>query len=268
MTPASLAAVTMPASLAVVTTRVSVPPVTTPVSLPVNLPAVTSTVVASSTSCNSTSLPSFSSFPFVPPTTTTSSITPDMFSSLVEEMTSPQADRILDELRYMDAGNWDPYDELAYINSGSEDDVPYTCNNNGNISINSSTSNNNIGNDSTISTDNNGTSNTTETLQFLASSMKQVLENQHLIIQQLRAFESTLHQINVCESQSSTTTCFVNESARSIPLPTCTHQLSPSNQHMAMDQQMSAANQQINKDQQQISEHQQQINEHQQIINE
>ena len=133
------------------------------------------------------------------------------------------------------------------LHTGSEDDVPYTYNNsdngknNGNISINNSTSNNSIGNDSTISTDNNGTSNTTEIAQFLASSMKLVLENQHLIIQQLRAFENTLHQIKgkyldicfqlyilsiVCESQSLTTTCFVNESARSIPLPTCTHQLS------------------------------------------
>jgi len=69
-------------------------------------------------------------------------------------MTSPQANRVLDELRYMDAGNWDPYDSLAHTNSGipfhltemcsllfhagSEDDECSTCNNNGNIDINSS----------------------------------------------------------------------------------------------------------------------------------
>ena len=51
----------------------------------------------------------------------TSNGTQDLFSSLVlevEGMTSPQANRVLDELRYMDAGNWDPYDNLAHTNSG------------------------------------------------------------------------------------------------------------------------------------------------------
>ena len=82
---------------------------------PANLPAVASTMAALST------LPSFSDFPFVPHATTTSNCAQDVFSSLVleaEGMTSPQADRVLGGLRYMDAGNWDPYDNLAHTNLG------------------------------------------------------------------------------------------------------------------------------------------------------
>jgi len=88
--------------------------------------------MASLPSYNSTTLTSFSVFPLVPTTTTSSNGTQDVFSS-----------------------------------------------NNGNVSSNnsisnSSANNNNIAKDS---------SNITETMQFLASSMEQVMENQHLIIQ-------------------------------------------------------------------------------------
>ena len=86
----------------------------TPVTLtPPTLPIVTSTVVTPSASLRS--------FPFVPSSTSTTTTNPDLFSSLVsevEEMTSPQADRVLDQLKSMYGDTWDPYDELAFCDSG------------------------------------------------------------------------------------------------------------------------------------------------------
>ena len=124
--PAIVLPATTPAIVLPVTMPTTVPPVTKPASLAtlmtqVNFPAVTSAMETSITCYNSTLLPSestsFCSFPLVP-----TSNTPDPFSSLVlevERMTSPQAERVLDELRYMDAGNYDPYNQLAHTDSGT-----------------------------------------------------------------------------------------------------------------------------------------------------
>ena len=116
MTSASLA-MTTPVTLPLVTPQFYIDDINdaTAVTLtPPTLPIVTSTVVTPSASLRS--------FPYVPPSTSTTTTNPDLFSSLVsevEEITSPQADRVLDQLQSMYGGTWDPYDELAFCDSGN-----------------------------------------------------------------------------------------------------------------------------------------------------
>ena len=108
------------------TTTALLPTMVTTATLPVT--ATTGVLPATVTKSTHSILPedfslglesnNFNTFPFVPPTT---GPTHDPFSTMMLELdiTSPQAERVLEEFRCIDDDlSWDPYESLKYYSSG------------------------------------------------------------------------------------------------------------------------------------------------------